>query len=42
MGYKQKIRIVKLTSIKITDVNNPRVKNIEPIAIDKKYFRFFL
>ena len=33
------MRIVKLTSIKITDVNNPRVKNIEPTAIDKKYLK---
>ena len=42
IGQRQKIRIVKLTSINITEVNNPSVNNIEPADIDKKYFRFFL
>ena len=42
IGYRQKIRIVKLTSINITEVNNPSVNNIEPADIDKKYLRFFL
>ena len=32
------MRIVRLTSINLTDVNNPRVKNIEPTEIDIKYF----
>ena len=36
------MRMVKLTSIKMTEVNNPRVKNIEPTAIDKKYLKFSL
>ena len=36
------MRIVRLTSINLTDVNNPRVKNIEPTEIDIKYYKFFL
>ena len=38
IGQRQKIRIVKLTSINITEVNNPSVNNNEPADIDKKYF----
>ena len=36
IGYRQNIRMVKLTSINITEVNNPIVKHIEPKDIDKK------
>ena len=36
------MRIVRLTSINLTDVNNPRVKNIEPTEIDIKYIKSYL
>ena len=41
-GYVQKINIAKLTSIYLTDNNNPEVKNIDPTVINKKSIRLFL
>ena len=41
-GYVQKINIAKLTSIYLTDNNNPEVKNIDPTVINKKSKRLFL